>query len=207
MKAVFTICILAIGIISCSEYNRISIPSEQETQVVQAIGDSISKILFKTLQTKLKKEMQSAGPKSAIKVCSQEALVIADEIAASAAYPVEIKRTTFKNRNPKNAPDDVEGIALKYYEDKFTNSEKLPAVYVQKVKEAEGFYYNYYKPMRVGNICLVCHGNPEQMDPDLTGILTSIYPNDLAVGYKEGDFRGLISIKIKNLDKTQSNKY
>ena len=86
MKTFFIVCILTMGIFSCSEYKKISVPTEQETQVVQAIGDSLSKVLFKALQTKLKSELQSGGPKAAIKVCSQEALVIADEIAASALF-------------------------------------------------------------------------------------------------------------------------
>jgi hypothetical protein len=43
--------------------------------------------------------------------------------------------------------------------------------------------------------CLNCHGNAEKDIATKTlEVIMQKYPNDLAIGYKEGDFRGLWKI-------------
>ena len=41
-----------------------------------------------------------------------------------------------------------------------------------------------------------CHGNQENMMPDVKDLIAQNYPADRATGYKVGDLRGAVSIKI-----------
>ncbi|MBU0678495.1 MAG: DUF3365 domain-containing protein [Verrucomicrobia bacterium] len=57
-------------------------------------------------------------------------------------------------------------------------------------------YFVYYKPLIVQPICLQCHGDPETFSPAVRTILEERYPEDNAVGYRAGDLRGLIKVKM-----------
>ena len=57
----------------------------------------------------------------------------------------------------------------------------------------------YLRPIVVKAPCLKCHGPSESIDPEVRAILEESYPEDLAVGYAEGDFRGAVSVVV-NLD-------
>jgi hypothetical protein len=42
---------------------------------------------------------------------------------------------------------------------------------------------------------LACHG--ENIKPEVQALITKSYPKDLASGFKEGDFRGVVIAEIK----------
>jgi hypothetical protein len=44
------------------------------------------------------------------------------------------------------------------------------------------------KAIPTGEVCLKCHGT--QIAPEVSQVLASLYPEDRATGYKEGDIRG-----------------
>jgi len=161
-----------------------------EKEVVE-IGQKASKTLLKTLVGELKKAMKEGGPLKAVEVCSKKALKLTEEVSKKEG--VQIKRTTFKYRNPKNAPDKYEKEALEYFEKSLKEKGQLPKYYVQKVSENE---YRYYMPLKIKNICLTCHGDPAHMDKKLLEKINKLYPNDKAKGYKPGDFRGVIRVSI-----------
>ncbi|MCK5034042.1 MAG: DUF3365 domain-containing protein [Calditrichia bacterium] len=175
---------------------RISEPSAEETQRIKTIGDSLSQKLLFSLKSELSKAIQQKGVVNAIQVCNIKALPITDEIGKSSEYLVDIKRTTTKYRNPKNKPDEIEKLALEYFKNMHNNNEPFPDYYIQKVYENNKQFFNYYKPLKTGSLCLLCHGDLKTMDESLTNVLNRLYPNDLATGYKEGDFRALLRIKV-----------
>ncbi|NPA54008.1 MAG: DUF3365 domain-containing protein [Aquificae bacterium] len=186
--------ILAAGLVSALIFGG-AIASEHEHEDIKEevveIGQKASKKLLKTLVSELKKAMQEGGPYKAVEVCSQKALKLTEKVAKEEG--VEIKRTSFKYRNPKNAPDEYEKEALEYFEKALKEKGQLPKYYVQKVNENE---YRYYMPLKVKAVCLTCHGDPKHMDKKLLEKIRALYPNDKAVGYKEGDFRGVIRVSI-----------
>jgi hypothetical protein len=50
---------------------------------------------------------------------------------------------------------------------------------------------HYYKPILVQAMCLNCHGSvPDQIQPDVLAKIDSLYPGDLARGYRDGQLRG-----------------
>ncbi len=161
-----------------------------EKEVVE-IGQKASKTLLKTLVSELKKAMKEGDPLKAVEICSKKALKLTEEVSKKEG--VQIKRTTFKYRNPKNAPDKYEKEALEYFEKSLKEKGQLPKYYVQKVSENE---YRYYMPLRIKGVCLTCHGDPAHMDKKLLEKINKLYPNDKAKGYKLGDFRGVIRVSI-----------
>ncbi len=57
-------------------------------------------------------------------------------------------------------------------------------------------FYRYYRPLKVGKVCLTCHGPVETLDPELRKTLKELYPEDRATGYRAGDLRGVVSVTL-----------
>ena len=161
-----------------------------EIKKVIEIGENTSKKLLKSLKSELVKAL-SKSPYTAIDVCNKKALEITKKIEKEVNHGIKIKRTSLKYRNPKNAPNKYEKQALQYFENMFKKG-KDAKYYIQKIKKG----YMFYKPLKVKAVCLTCHGNPSSMDKQLLKKIKKYYPNDKAIGYKEGDFRGVIRVYI-----------
>ncbi|MEM4407092.1 MAG: methyl-accepting chemotaxis protein, partial [Candidatus Methanomethylicaceae archaeon] len=65
---------------------------------------------------------------------------------------------------------------------------------LKAIEKFEGGFYRYAKPLFVEKGCLKCHGNPEDAPKEVI----EKYGNS-AFGYKEGDVRGIITIKIPQI--------
>ena len=199
MKNLYFISIIFVFtlIFACQKFEvKISEPSAEETQKIKAIGDTLSSKLLTALKRELSASIQENGVVNAIQVCNLKALPITDKIAKSEDFTVDIKRTTNKFRNPSNKPNDIEKVALEKYNKLVKNEQPLPEFHIQKITDGNIHYFNYYKPIKTSRLCLLCHGDQETMDESLKDITNRLYPNDLASGYKEGDFRALLRIKI-----------
>jgi hypothetical protein len=193
----FLIIFSAILIIACESSDvKISEPSATESQEIKDIGDSLSQKLLVALKNELTTAIQEKGVVNAIQVCNIKALPITQEVANSKNIAIDIKRTTNKFRNPKNKPDTIEKVALNFYENLLQENKPIPEFYIQKISENEKHSFNYYKPLKTAGLCLLCHGDPNTMDASLKDVLNRLYPNDLATGYKDGDFRALLRIKV-----------
>lgn len=173
-----------------SMYTNVDMPPKR-VKLIKDFGEDASKMLLKELKKELKTALKTKGPVGAIDVCSKKALQITEEVAEEIG-DIEIKRTSFKYRNPRNKPDKYEAEALRFFEKTLKETGKLPPYYIQKV-DGE---YRYYKPLKIQGVCLTCHGSPQEMDPKVLKKLKELYPQDKATGYKLGDFRGVIRVSI-----------
>ncbi len=68
--------------------------------------------------------------------------------------------------------------------------------FAEIITEGDYTYLRYLKPIILQAECLNCHGNLENMMPDVKDLIAQNYPADRATGYKVGDLRGTVSIKI-----------
>ena len=177
--------------------NQVSQPTKEEADIVRPIGEEVSGELLAALKKELVQGIQNEGLVGATRICNIRAMPLTQMLEVASEYPIHLRRTTFKYRNPDNAPDEFEELALKYYEKEAKGKEPLPKDYIQKIKTEDKVYYYYYKPLKVGALCLNCHGDPASIDPSLVNLLKENYPEDKAVNYSEGDFRGLVSIKVE----------
>jgi hypothetical protein len=178
----------------------VSEPDPETANRIMAVGDEYSARLIAELFQELNDALEFGGPAYAVDVCHLKAIPLTDSIGTAEIHSYDIKRTSSRFRNPENAPDEFERMAIGHYSDVIENGDEPPARYIQKIQESDKVYYYYYKPIMVGGICLNCHGDPKNIDPFVYATIREHYPDDRATGYASGDFRGLIRIKIQHED-------
>lgn len=198
MKPFWIVFLFLVIMGSClSSDKEISEPTESEELIVGETGNYMASKLMVTLSSELSTAIQREGLVEATRFCNIRALPLTEMLTIASEYPVEIKRTSTKYRNPLNVPDKYEGVALNYFNMLAREGKQLPPEFIQKITlEDETFFY-FYRPLVMAGLCIQCHGDPTEMDPNLVSVLSEKYPDDKALYYKEGDFRGLIRVKIE----------
>ncbi len=176
---------------ACAESSP-PIGQEEEDRVVE-LAEPVVVELQRNLVASLTAAMEDGGPVNAIGFCSTEALPLTHQVQAGFPGGLDLKRTSFRYRNPENAPDEAEELALLYFEEAVQGGGTVPSSYVQKVSDQE---FRYYKPLFLGEFCLQCHGKREALSPDVRSLLDEMYPGDLAVGYEPGAFRGVVRVSV-----------
>jgi hypothetical protein len=166
--------------------------SDGERARVAATGDSAAMSLVRTLAGQLNGELAMHGPAGAIEFCSGRALALTDSVSRTLGPGWEIKRTTRRPRNPRNAPDSLEAVALEHFHE-LDDQDDRPGSLVQRTPAGD---FRYYMPLRLGHMCLECHGPADVLDPGVRQVLETRYPADQATGYQEGDLRGLIRVTV-----------
>ncbi len=148
--------------------------------------------LGKGLMTALLGEMEAGGPTAALAFCADSAQ------ALTARYQqdgIDVHRTSLKVRNPRNAPDSVEVRVLDRLAELHATG-ALPPEYVEIRRLATGTReLRYFRPIQVQKGCLTCHGPSDGIAPEIRTVLAERYPDDAAVGYAEGDLRGVIAVR------------
>ena len=190
MKRLILLLVL-LSFFSCKNNKELT---EQEKEQIISIGDSSATLLLKALVSSLKGALSSGGVVEGIEFCSKNAQTLTQSIEQGLPAGIRIKRTSLKFRNENNKPDKYEKEALQYYQKHWGNDPEKSPPFIQYVKEETE--YRYYKPLGVKKVCLNCHGNQQQINAEVRMRLKKYYVNDLATGYKVGDFRGLVSVSI-----------
>lgn len=156
------------------------------------LGNEIKDTVQAALKANLVKAMQSGGPTNAVQFCNAKALELTDSY--NEKYFTEVKRVSDRNRNPKNEPNKKELEVINDFKSMLEAGQALsPKIAI----DADG-KKNYYAPIFTGGVCLSCHGNPKNMQPELVNVIDSLYPQDKAKGYAIDELRGIWSIKFKN---------
>jgi hypothetical protein len=148
--------------------------------------------LSSELRARLMEEMKAGGPVQGVKVCSEVAPAYA---AKHSVDGLTVRRVSEKFRNPADRPDAYEVAKLKELAVAHGKGE-LPAETFEWVGEGAARALRYLKPITIGGPCLSCHGDPAAMKPDVAAMIRERYPEDRAVGYKDGDFRGAVSVVV-----------
>jgi hypothetical protein len=157
---------------------------EQAEAAVQALGGA--------LKAELEAAMKTGGPEAALSVCQIKAPELAKAISDSQGMAV--KRVSLKNRNPvMGVANEWQTKALNDFETRKAAGEDPATLAYAEVVDHE---FRFMKAIPTAAVCLGCHGT--NLSPALTAKLTELYPQDQAVGYKEGDLRGAFVV-VKNL--------
>lgn len=143
----------------------------------------------------MKKEMQAGGPTAAVKVCSELAPQITGTISREKGW--KVTRVGTRVRNPMlGTPDAWEQQVLAKFAERAGKGESFEKMaYAEIVEEPNGKYFRFMKAIGVQGQCLTCHGDKDNMQPEVKDLLSQRYPHDQATGYKAGDLRGAVSIK------------
>jgi len=60
-----------------------------------------------------------------------------------------------------------------------------------KLVRATNGAWVFYRPIITGPVCLTCHGQANQLMPEVKTALAALYPNDKAIGFAAGELRGV----------------
>lgn len=188
MKKVIFLAFLILGIFTACNSPKKDI----NEKAVKAELDGYANEYMKNLKTVLVSNMKAGGPMQAVNICSDTAADMTKNY--SELKNVEVKRFSFKNRNPQNTPDNFETKALKKFEILSEEGKLNQETFVLETANVDGReVVKFAKPILVGAPCLNCHGG-EEVSEEVAQIINENYPDDKARGYKIGDLRGGISI-------------
>ncbi len=161
---------------------------------VKQEGVKYIKMLGGALKTQLKAHMKKDPTGlDALAFCTGSADNITKEVNAKLPDYAKVRRTALKIRNNSvNTPDATDKKVMQAYESSIAAKTFTP----KNIKVVqEGDVTRVYKPLIVKKVCLKCHGS--NLDPKIADALKSAYPEDKAIGFKEGDLRGVIVAEIK----------
>lgn len=139
------------------------------------------------LKQQLKGELMEGmkkGAANAIDVCSVRAPEIAKAVGSET---VTVGRTSHKLRNPDNAPRAWIKPLLDAY---VANPQSLEP----RVVHLDDGRVGYVEPITVGPMCLTCHGS--SISQDTKASIDAKYPKDEAIGFENGDFRGVFWVEF-----------
>lgn len=154
------------------------------------LARNASERLVMSFTGRLKGELMAAiaahEPVGAIKVCKEVAPAIADSTSTDGWT---IRRVTDRFRNPDNRATLAELEIMGQFDDS-----TAPKFIERWDKTDSTNTYSYYEPIRVGSLCLNCHGELQTLAPGVMQAVRKQYPGDKATGYQVGDLRGMFVV-------------
>lgn len=183
MKQVLLVLSLVILTLNCHGDQQADIDTQAESTAAKAA----IKELAGSLQKELKAAMQAGGPTAAIAVCNTQAMPITRKVAAENG--LSLSRVSLNNRNPANLPNEWQAAVLKDFEQqKAAGKDPASLAWSETVSARGGKEFRFMKAIPTAAVCLNCHG--AEISPEVSQVLTGLYPDDRATGYAEGDIRG-----------------
>lgn len=142
----------------------------------------------------VQEEIAKGSFHGAIAACNDKAPKMA--AAASQQTGWAIRRVSLKNRNPKAVPDAWEKTVLEDFDRRQAAGEDPATLEKAEIVSENGARtLRYMKALPTQKLCTNCHGSDDQMLPEAKAKLSELYPKDLAIGYKEGQIRGALTVK------------
>ena len=183
---------LIVAFTACENYSPLT-KTESANDFSEKIyierGKKIAQNAFETLSGNLQKAMQEGGVEHAIKFCNINASDLVKSL--NKKHNVEVKRTSLKVRNQNNTPTSEELVQLMIYQKQNNEGKELKPT-AKKIKNNKVVFYS---PIHIKPLCLSCHGKVgEVLLTTNHNLIKSLYPNDKATGYSNGDLRGMWSI-------------
>lgn len=165
------------------------ITAVEKEKTISDIGLEYALGTKKVLGKNLMEAIQKKGTLEALDFCNIQAIPLTDSM--SVKYNASIKRVSDKNRNPNNKANTEELKYIAQFKKDFTEQKEIKPIVLEEENKVK-FYY----PIETNSMCLQCHGT--QIKPEVSRQILKLYPQDLAVGYKEGEVRGIWSITFNN---------
>ena len=141
------------------------------------------------LQLDLKQELAAAiadgGAASAVEVCSRRATELTAEVSARTG--MQVRRVSVRNRNPANRATTGEASVLAMM------ATRADLADTTIVRDGVPFYV---RAIRINtSLCLQCHGDVDELGDGVAEQLSTLYENDRATGFAEGDLRGAFVVR------------
>ena len=185
---------LAVAVVACGPGREgAELPSPAVDSASLAQARAAADELGADLVTMLSGELKRGGPVAAIAVCADSAQV---RTARHQSSGISVRRVGTRVRNAENAPDSVESAVLQVFADAIAVNRTMPDT-AFATREADGQVVTHYmRAIRMQEFCLACHGPADSLSAAVKQVIATRYPNDQATGYRLGDLRGAISVKV-----------
>jgi hypothetical protein len=164
--------------VSLLDPSALTTTQQRQQQAALAARDA----LFEQLVTRLTTVMSDEGPVKAIEVCRADAPRLAGEVGEQ--YGLKIGRTSYKLRNPENAPRPW----ARPYVDRGVGEPQFVALPNDRL--------GALLPIRLKAKCLLCHGPEPDISQEIRSALAEHYPDDQATGFREDDLRGWFWVEV-----------
>lgn len=170
-----------------NEKNKYANSSMSDLERGQQLAMKSKAVLGKNLMGTIKK----SGTDAALEFCNVRAYPLIDSMAT--ALHAKIKRVSNKPRNENNVANEQELTYINKVIAQMANGEKVVGE-IHKEGDSNIAYY----PITTNDMCLKCHGTPkEQIKESTLSLLSELYPNDKAVGYKANELRGIWVVEFE----------
>jgi hypothetical protein len=192
-KSGFTLLAVCLMVVSTPPSNAQQ--GSKDIAFEEALMDArkVSNQLAEKVRGLLLQEIGKGGFSSAVRVCSELAQEMTLQLNAQTGH--DVRRVSLKYRNPKNVPDAYEQRKLEEF-NILNQKKELSNEYSEIVEERGKKYLRYLRPLIVSPLCITCHGPKENIPQEVKAILAERYPDDRATGFRVGDVRGAITVKI-----------
>lgn len=163
--------------------------SEKEQKDYLQKGQMVAQQSFAALSSRLMAAIEQGGIPHAVKYCNVAALPLIDSL--SNVHQANIRRTSLKVRNRQDIAQGWEKEVLEAYQGLLAEGKK-PAPVVKKLDQKR---VAFAAPIFMAQPCLKCHGKlGETLNEQHYATIKQLYPQDQAIGYVDGDWRGMWSI-------------
>lgn len=151
----------------------------------------VKSILGRNLMGAISKD----GTEKALVFCNHRAIVLTDSVSKS--LNVSVKRVSDKARNPQNKANLEELNVIESFKQKLAQGEILKPLVV-----AQSSSVTAYIAIESNKMCLQCHGDANKdITPQVMDKIRQLYPNDVAIGYTEGQIRGVFVVQMNKIKK------
>ncbi|WP_404339961.1 DUF3365 domain-containing protein [Pseudoalteromonas mariniglutinosa] len=141
------------------------------------------------LKKKLQEAIANGGLKSGVKVCHQQAPVIAKTFSTDGWT---VARTSLRTRNATNAASDWERQTLLEFTQKRQQGSTVNTLIKTTTDKVQ---FRYMQAIPTAGLCLACYG--ANIAVDVKQAIKNNYPNDTAVDFNVGDIRGAFSLTFE----------
>jgi hypothetical protein len=186
---VFAGSIFLLLLSACTTTQKTVELSEKEQKDYLQKGQMLAQQSFAALSGRLMAAIEQGGIPHAVKYCNVAALPLIDSL--SNAHQANIRRTSLKVRNRQDVAQGWEKEVLEAYQILLAEGKK-PAPMVKKLDQKR---VAFAMPIFIAQPCLKCHGKlGETLNEQHYTTIKQLYPQDQAIGYVDGDWRGMWSI-------------
>jgi len=159
---------------------------------LEAEARAAASALGSALKAELVAAMSSEGPSAAVRVCNERAPEIAQ--AVSGETGMVVSRTALRLRNRENAPDGWEAEQLRIFEAALEGGADPAGLQAATIVETDGTRtFRWMAPIVMEGACATCHG--PAVPEDLLAEIRTLYPEDEATGFEQGELRGAFSVR------------
>ncbi len=189
----FVLFVVALLLLGASPRAQTTYPSwpiaetPSELRFVVSRADLIVVAMHDSVLRELADAFKRGGPESAIGFCHLDATFLSQRIGKEQG--VAAGRTSDRLRNPTNAPRPWAAPLVKAHAGR-------------DAKGVDGFVVDLgdrvgvLRPIAERPVCAGCHGPVDKMKPGVTRVLADRYPEDRAVGFRDGEIRGWFWVEM-----------